>query len=122
MVNLKQSEDSIDVSICIVSYNTKDILENCLKSIQLNTHKVTYEIIVVDNNSRDGTQEMLKHNFPEVKTIFNNENKGFAKATNQGIKIARGNYILLLNPDTVILDSAIDKCTEFIKSTVFYAI
>lgn len=105
-----------DVSVCIISFNTKELLQNCLRSIEYHTHRVSYEVIVVDNNSVDGTQEMLTSLFPEVRTIFNSANQGFAKGTNQAVKIAQGKYVLLLNPDTVLLNDAIDKCVEFLKS------
>lgn len=104
-----------DISIIIVSWNTKDILRDCLKSVYRETKRLKFEVIVVDNDSSDGTKEMLKKEFPKVETIFNKENKGFAAANNQGIKKAKGRYVLLLNSDTLILNNAVFKCFKFMK-------
>lgn len=95
----------MDVSIIIVSWNTKALLKKCLDSIFLYTKGVSYEIIIVDNNSSDGTQEMLA-SYPDIKIILNNQNLGFAKANNQGIRESSGKYIFLLNPDTEITKDA----------------
>lgn len=106
------------LSIIIVSYNTKNILKNCLESIIKET-TVQYEILIVDNNSKDGTVEMLedmKRKSSTIITIFNKENTGFGKANNQAVKLAKGKYVLLLNSDTIILDSAIDKLLGYYKS------
>lgn len=101
----------IDLSVIIVSYNAKDYLLNCLKSIDLNlpAGRQDCEIIVVDNASSDKSVDEIKKNFPHVKIIENKENLGFAKANNQGIRQAQGRYVLLLNPDTKILDNALLK-------------
>ncbi|MHA1381600.1 MAG: glycosyltransferase family 2 protein [Candidatus Helarchaeota archaeon] len=104
-----------ELSIIIVNYNTKDLLRNCLNSIIENTKGINYEIIVVDNASSDGSVERLKKEFPQVKIICNTENLGFAKANNQGIRITRGETVLFLNPDTLILNGAIPKMLDFIK-------
>ena len=106
----------MDISIIIPSFNTKEILHNCLKSILENTKEISYEIIVIDNNSQDGSAEMVEKHFPLVKLIKNQENLGFAKANNQGIKIAKGKYFLFLNSDTVIKDKAIEKMVNFIEN------
>jgi GT2 family glycosyltransferase len=97
------------VSIIIVNYNTKDLLRTCLRSVYEQTHGLDFEIIVVDNASRDGSVEMLKEEFPLAKTLSNTANVGFARANNVGIRIARGDAILLLNPDTEILHGAIPE-------------
>lgn len=97
-----------DVSIVIVSWNTREILRDCLTSISQQTH-ASHEVIVVDNASTDGTQGMLKEEFPAITLIANTENVGFAAANNQGLEIAKGTKLLLLNPDTIILDGAIDR-------------
>lgn len=105
----------IDVSIIIVSFNTKKLTEDCLTSTirSLKESKLRWEIIVVDNISEDGTREMLKKKFPMVKTILNSENVGFGRGNNQGINAAKGEYILLLNSDTVVLNNAIGKLVSF---------
>lgn len=101
----------IDLSVIIVNYNTKDYLLNCLKSIDLNC-----EIIIVDNASSDKSADEIKKTFPYVKIIENKKNLGFAKANNQGIRQAQGRYVLLLNPDTKILDSALQKMINWMDN------
>ncbi len=99
----------VDISIIIVSWNTKDILYGCLKSVSEQTKNIDYEIIVVDNASTDGSVEMVKKNFPAVILVENSKNRGFAAANNQGIAVAKGRYVLLLNSDTIIINDAISK-------------
>lgn len=101
------------VSIIIVSWNTRDALRDCLKSVFKQTKGGSFEAIVIDNASSDGSAQMVKQEFPQVILIENIDNRGFAAANNQGMLIAQGRYILLLNPDTVILDQAIDKTIKF---------
>jgi GT2 family glycosyltransferase len=105
-------EDTVDVSIVIVNWNACAYLRNCLRSIAEHAHARTYEVIVVDNNSSDGSQEMLRTEFPDVIAVLNEDNPGFAGGNNQGLRIARGRYVLLLNPDTLVLDGAIDTSVE----------
>jgi hypothetical protein len=108
-------EQGIDVSVIIVSWNTKSLLQQCLLSI-LRQKLCTYEIIVVDNNSSDGTQEMLKNEFKGINAIYNTQNRGFAAANNQALRIAKGNAILLLNPDTEFQNSTdLQKLLAFQK-------
>lgn len=95
------------VSIVIVNWNTRDILDDCLKSIADQTTQ-SHEVIVVDNASSDGSAEMVRTEHPEVKLIANETNNGFAAANNQGLVVASGEKLLLLNPDTIVLDHAID--------------
>lgn len=99
-------EKSLDVSIIIVNYNTKDLTRNCLKSIFEQTKNISFEVIVSDNGSNDGSIEMIKSEFPQVILIENNENLGFGAANNCGLKIAKGKYIFYLNSDTVLLNNA----------------
>jgi len=103
----------LDVSIIIVNWNTRDILRNCLQSVYEQAGKVNFEVIVVDNASTDDSAQMVKTEFPHVILIENSENKGFAAANNQGIAVARGRYVLLLNSDTVIQSNAIAKTVSF---------
>lgn len=98
----------IDVSIIIVNWNTRDLLHDCLQSIMQQT-SCPHEIIVVDNASADGSAEMVQAEFPDTILIANTENSGFAAANNQGMRIARGRTVLLLNPDTLILSHVIDR-------------
>lgn len=103
----------MDVSIVIVSWNTCDILGDCLQSIYANTRDVEFEVIVIDNASSDSSVDMVKSEFPQVILLENRENRGFAAANNQGIAVTEGRYVLLLNSDTVVLDGAIDKVVAF---------
>lgn len=103
----------MDVSIIIVSWNTRDILHRCLQSVYEQTDEITFEVIVIDNASSDGSAEMVEREFAQVRLIKNTENRGFAAANNQGAEIARGRYLLLLNSDTIVLDNAIGKTVKF---------
>ncbi len=101
------------LSIVIVNYNVKYFLEQCLHSVEKAMTSIESEVFVVDNNSVDGSNEMVRSKFPWVKLIANNENVGFSCANNQAIKIAAGEYILLLNPDTVVEHDTLIKCVNF---------
>lgn len=103
----------MDVSIIIVNYNTKRLLDNCLESIINNTVEITYEIIVSDNGSTDGSIDMIKERYPSVKLIQNNANIGFGAANNRALDIATGKYILYLNSDTLFLNNAVKYFYEF---------
>jgi GT2 family glycosyltransferase/peptidoglycan/xylan/chitin deacetylase (PgdA/CDA1 family) len=103
----------MDVSIIIVNWNTKELLRDCLTSIFNQAGNVDYKVIVVDNGSIDGSPDMMKEAFPQVTLIENSENRGYAAACNQGIKIADGTYVLLLNSDTLICDSAVEKTVRY---------
>jgi GT2 family glycosyltransferase len=104
---------SLDVSIIIVNWNTQAILKDCLKSVYGQTKDISFEVVVVDNASFDGSIQMVKSEFPQITLIENNDNRGFAKANNQGMQIAKGRYVLLLNSDTIILDGAIQRTLTF---------
>src|SRR5437868_2456041 len=98
---------AIDLSIAIVSYNTKDILLDCVRSVRAHTTAIAYEVIVVDNDSRDGTVPAIKNNYPDMMIIANSDNRGFAKAVNQALAVSRGRHVLLLNSDTIVRDQAL---------------
>ena len=104
------------LSIIIVNYNVKHFLEQCLKSVEKAIEPLDAEIIVVDNNSVDGSLKMINHKFPKVLVISNKTNTGFSVANNQGIRIAKGEHILLLNPDTVVQEDTLLKCVEFLDA------
>ena len=93
-----------------------ELLENCLFSVQRAMQEIGGEIMIIDNNSKDGIKEYLPSKFPGVKFIFNNENSGFAKACNQGSKISTGEYVLFLNPDTVLSETCLTECISFFKT------
>jgi GT2 family glycosyltransferase len=101
------------LSIIIVNYNVKHFLEQCVLSVKKALAGIEGEIFVVDNNSVDGSVEMIQSKFPEVKLIANKENTGFSKANNQAIRIASGEYILLLNPDTIVEEDTFSTCIQF---------
>jgi len=107
----------MDISIIVISYNTKILLEKCLESVLKHTKNVKFEIIVVDNASSDGSVTMLKklqkRKNNNLKIEENQKNKGFGVANNQGIKIAKGRYILLLNSDTKVTDNVIGEMVEW---------
>ena len=103
----------IDVSIIVVAWNVRDLLHKCLESVYEQTEDIEFEIVYVDNASTDGSVEMVRNQFPTVRIIKNDENKGFIVANNQGIEISEGRYVLLLNSDTVILKNAIAKTMKF---------
>ena len=106
----------MDVSIIIVNWNTRKLLQNCLKSIYERTGNIEYEVIVVDNGSTDDSVEMVKKNFPLVNIIENAENLGFSRANNIGIQTSKGRYISLINSDIIILDDCIDRLMSFMDS------
>jgi GT2 family glycosyltransferase len=103
------------VSIIIVSYNTRQLTLECLRSVVAET-RIPYELIVVDNASSDGSAEAIAREFPEICLMAETENHGFAKANNIAAERAHGAHILLLNPDTVVLDSAIDKLVALARA------
>ncbi|MFA0782915.1 MAG: hypothetical protein YYHSYBAR_001306 [Candidatus Fervidibacter sacchari] len=103
------------VSVIIVNWNTREHLRRCLQSLTQRSTPCTLhlEIIVVDNASVDGSAEMVRCEFPHVRLIANDRNLGYAAANNQGAKIARGRYLLLLNPDTIVPNEAVVRLVEF---------
>jgi O-antigen biosynthesis protein len=107
---------SLKLSIVIVNYNVKHFLEQCLKSVQNATQGIDAEIFVVDNNSVDGSNEMVRALFPEVKLIANQDNVGFSTANNQAIKVSTGEYVLLLNPDTIVPENCFTKLLTYAAS------
>jgi len=108
-------EDEVRVSVIIVNWNTLDLLRDCIRSVMAET-KSPYEIIVVDNASSDDSAAMVQSEFPDAILIANQKNMGFAGANNQGLGIASGQSVLLLNPDTIVLDRAIDKMLDWLNA------
>ena len=108
---------SLKLSIVIVNYNVKHFLEQCLKSVYQAIQNVEAEIFVVDNNSVDGSQDMVRSSFPGVNLIANSKNTGFSTANNQAIKKSTGEYILLLNPDTIVPENCFHAILEFADQT-----
>jgi len=107
----------LDLSIAIINWNTKDLLERCLSSIYRDSSSFDRELIVVDNGSSDGSLEMIKNKFSQVRLVENPTNLGYSRAANQAIASSRGRYILLLNSDTEIFPGALDSLCEFMESS-----
>ncbi len=104
-----------DLSVVIVNWNTRDLLAQCLSSIYIYPPVDEFEVLVVDNLSSDGSVQMVRERFPQVRLIQNTENVGFARANNQAILESTGRYVLLLNPDTEILPDALLTLLDFIE-------
>lgn len=110
------SDSSIDISVVIISWRMKNLLNRCLRTLYKYTNSIKFEVIVVDNNSEDGTSEMIEKEFSQIKLIKNPENLGVAPARNQGIKETVGKYILILDADMELVENSILKLFEFMQS------
>ena len=106
----------VDLSVCIVSYNTCDLLRDCLNSLYQQPPLPGMEVIVVDNGSSDGTVEMLEQEFPAIQVIANTENRGFTRPMNQALRAGKGNYLVQLNPDTLVRSGAFAAILEYLQS------
>jgi GT2 family glycosyltransferase len=102
-----------EISVVLVNWNTRDLLRSCLASVRAHLPPLSHEVIVVDNGSSDGSAEMVAREFPEAQLVQNGENLGFGRANNVAAREARGKAFLLLNPDTVVLDGAIQQLHRF---------
>ena len=107
----------VKLSVIIVNYNVKHFVEQCLFSVYKASEGIKVEIFVVDNNSVDGSTTLIKEKFPEAILIKNKINTGFSIANNQAIKLAKGEYVLLLNPDTVVQEDTFTKIINFMDAT-----
>ena len=105
-----------DLSICIVSYQTRDLLRDCLRSIYGTVDSLSFEIIIVDNHSEDGTPEMLRDEFPDVRLLVNDHNTGYTRPNNQALRESKGYYVILLNPDTLVKSNAIVELFSFLET------
>lgn len=106
----------MDLSIIIVNYNVKEFLQNLIHSIEKASLNLTTEIIIIDNASDDGSVEFIREKFPQINLIANKTNLGFGKANNIGLKQAKGKYILLINPDTIVAEDTFEKMIQFFES------
>lgn len=106
----------MDLSICIVSFNTRDLLRDCLNSIFSSLTQYSYEVIVADNGSADGSSEMLAAEFPQVQVIQNTSNLGYTVPMNQALRAAEGHYLMQLNPDTVLTPDVLDTLLGFMET------
>ena len=102
----------LDITLVIVSFNTREILLRCLGSIKKYTQEISYEVILVDNASEDGTVEAVLELFPEINVISNKDNRGFSAANNQGIIGSKGRRVALLNPDTLLTENSFKKIID----------
>ena len=105
-----------DISVVFVNYKTVPLILNCLESVYAKTREISYEIIVVDNNSGDDFQQTIQAKYPEVKCLPLSENIGFGRANNEGLKIASGRNILFLNPDTLLLNNAVKILSDYLDA------
>lgn len=106
----------MQLSVVILNYNVRFFLEQCVLSVQKAIQKIDAEIIVIDNNSTDASCEIMKSRFPTIKLIENKENLGFPKGNNIGVSAAKGEYICILNPDTVVAEDTFTKILAFVNS------
>jgi GT2 family glycosyltransferase len=105
-----------DVSVCIVNWNTRDLIDQCLGSIYRTRQQASFEVVVVDNGSQDDSPRLIAEQYPRVRLIRNAENRGFGGANNQAIRASRGRYCLLLNSDTLIFDGTLDAVIAFMDA------
>jgi len=105
----------MDITIVIINWNTRDLLRQCLRSVYETVRDVIFEVIVVDNASRDGSALMVQEEFPDVRIIENDENRGFSAANNQAFAVMEGRYALLLNTDAVLTDGAVCELFAFME-------
>lgn len=108
--------NTLELSIIIVNYNTREMVLDCLESVYAETQDLTFEVLVVDNASHDGSAEAIAEAYPQVRLFALDENTGFAGGNNLAAQKAEGEYVVLLNPDTIVLDGALQKLHAFAKS------
>lgn len=106
-----------DLSVIIVNHNTVEDLRQCLRSIYSAEHDCHYRVWVVDNASTDGSAEMVRREFSQARLLVNESNEGFARANNRAIDMSEGEFVLLLNPDTIVPDRAFDRILDFLLRT-----
>ena len=109
-------EPGTDLTIIIPNYNTRQLLHNCIASIYTHTTGITFEIICLDDNSHDGSADMVAHDFPLVKLIRNHVNQNYVKNNNRGMSMSRARYACLLNSDTLLINNAFKSLVEFMDS------
>lgn len=110
----------MDVSVVIVSWNTRERLRRCLESIQAKTKSVSYEVLVIDNASADQSEEMVREHFSQFEVIQTGANLGFSKAVNIGMRRAQGRHVLLLNPDVLLKSDAVSELSKFLDNEPAY--
>lgn len=114
-VDDSSSAAAVDVSVIIISWNTREILRKCIRDVPAGFEEMSLEVIVVDNGSSDGTQEMVRTEFSEVVLVENKKNLGFPKAVNQGIEVSRGKYVAILNSDTMVTPGSLEALAVYLE-------
>jgi len=114
--NPSLSSEPVVLSMVIASHNTRDVLSDCLRSIYDNPPTEAYEVIVVDDASRDGSSEMVRENFPEVRLFVNETHRHYANSNNRALDVARGEYVAFLNSDILVMPEAFDRMLDFLRS------
>jgi N-acetylglucosaminyl-diphospho-decaprenol L-rhamnosyltransferase len=114
-VSADSAETAIVLSVIIPSYNARELLADCLQSIYQNPPSEPYEVIVIDDASADGTSTMMRARFPDVRLLRNEVNQHYARSNNRAFKLARGEYLYLLNNDTIVLPHALDRMIAFLR-------
>ena len=117
-----EQPEEFDLTLVIVSFNTRDILLRCLESIKKYTQDISYEVIIIDNASEDGTVDAVVKEFPEFQVIANTDNRGFSAANNQGIVASKGRKIAMLNPDTLLTENSFKKIIDFLERHLGFSI
>lgn len=107
---------SVDVAVIVVNWNTRDLLAQCLRSVFSSIHDIDFEVVVLDNASTDGSADMVRTLFPQVKLIANAQNQGFAGGNNLALKHAGGRFLLLLNPDTIVQENSVNRLCEALRA------
>ena len=107
---------AVDVSVVIVNYNVCEFLVQAIRSVQQASRNLTCEIWVVDNNSIDDSVETLRRDFPDVRLIANENNAGFGTANNQAIRQSKGEFVFILNPDTIVQEDTLDHMVAFMRT------
>src|SRR5436190_21020507 len=104
--------DAIDISVCIVNWNCRALLRGCLESLRRQPTGIRWEVIVVDNGSKDGAADMVERDFPETTLVRNGTNLGFSRANNQAARLASGRYVFFLNNDTIVPPGALEELVD----------
>ena len=108
----------MELSIVIVNYHHSHMLADCLKSVYRTIKKIRFEIIIVDNSSKDDGLELILKRYPETRFINNLKNVGFARANNQGVKIASGDFLLFINPDTIMTGKTVESMLDYDRNSI----
>lgn len=112
---MNEIKKEIGISIIIVTWDSEEVIKDCLDSVYSQKDEINFEVIVVDNGSEDNTKKIINEFFPEVNLISNPENLGYSFANNQGIEKAKGKFVLLLNPDVKLMNNFLFKMLEFMQ-------